>query len=110
MSLYAQYLSEYVGDRIVETPKGYATYRFMNDNKSVYIIDIYVIPDERKTGYGSSLAEEIVQRAKKVGSTELLGTVSLKANNPSDSFKVLLAYGMKPFSATNDIVIFRKDI
>lgn len=110
MSMYADYIREHRNDEIVETEQGFATYRFLNEGKSVYIIDIYVKPDFRKSKAASVMADEIVANAKTRGAIELLGTVVPSARNSTDSLKVLLGYGMSLQSSSNDMIIFRKDI
>jgi len=110
LSLYAKYLLERSEDKIIETVHGFATYRFLNEGKSVYIIDIYVDPDFRKEGEAAAMADDIVAIAKKQGCIELLGTVCPSAKGAAASMKVLLAYGMVPHSASNDLVVFRKEI
>ena len=109
-SLYAQYLREKTNDHIFENEHGFATYRYLNDNKTVYIVDIFVIPEFRKDGMASAIADIIVSDAKKVGCVELIGTVVPSAKNSTDSVKVLLAYGMTLLSSSQDLVVFRKDI
>lgn len=108
-SLYAKYLKERTADHIIETPRGFASYRYISE-KTCYIIDIYVIPEERKQGYASKLANYIATRAKSKGCTELIGTVCPSANNADASIKTLQAYGMSVKSAQNDLIIFSKEI
>lgn len=110
MSLYASYLKERTTDEILETQEGFATYRYINDGKSVYIVDIYTVPDLRKTGYASALADIVVQRSKERGCTELIGTVVPSTKGATASLKVLLAYGMTLHNAGPDLVVFRKEI
>lgn len=110
LSLYAEYLKERTEDKIIETADGFATYRYINDGKSVYIIDIYVVPELRKTGEASYLAEQVIKEAKTKGCTELIGTVVPSSKSSTTSMKVLLAYGMELQSADRDLVIFRKGI
>jgi predicted GNAT family acetyltransferase len=109
MSLYSQYLSEKTNDFILETEKGFATYRYTSD-KTVYIIDLYVNRDFRKHGVASALADIIVEEARQKGCTELIGSVVPSARGSTDSLKVLLAYGMTLLSSSNDFIIFRKDL
>lgn len=110
MSLYADYIRERTDDFILETDEGFATYRFINDGKSVYIIDIYTVPQDRRKSFAAFLADKICEEAKAKGSVELIGTVVPSAKNSTISIKVLLGYGMKLHSASNDLIIFRKDI
>lgn len=110
MSQYGDYILERLGDRIVERAEGFATYRFLNEKKTVYIIDIYVAPLFRKTKVASEMADEIVETAKKEGATEAIGTVVPSAKCSTDSLKVLLGYGMSLQSAANDLIVFKKEI
>lgn len=109
-SMYARYIRERTWDEIIETTWGFATYRWMADGKGVYIIDIYVLPGRRTQGEAAAIADQIVKIAKERGCTELFGTVDTSAKGSSDSVKVLLAYGMTPHSANNNVIVFRKEI
>lgn len=110
LSMYGAYLQERSKDCIVETEKGFATYRFINDGKSVYIIDIYVVPAYRKEKVASALADTIMDIAREWGCVEALGTVVPSANNSTASLKVLLGYGMTLKSSSNDLIVFSKEI
>jgi GNAT superfamily N-acetyltransferase len=109
MSFYANYLREKTNDEILETDKGFATYRFLNE-KQVYIVDLYILPDFRQTKAASAIADHIVGVAKSRGCTELIGTVVPSTKNSTDSLRVLLGYGMKLDSSTNDLIVFKKDL
>ncbi len=110
MSLYADYITERTNDLIIETDAGFATYRYINDGRSVYIIDIYTDPDSRKLGNAADLADDIVKEAQARGCSELLGTVVPSTKGSTASLRVLLAYGMTLQSAEKDLIIFRKGI
>ena len=109
-SLYSKYIAERTNDKVLEIPEGFATYRYINDNKTVYIIDIYVLPEFRNKKIASELADQIVAEAKQLGCKELIGTVVPSAKGSNTSLKVLLGYGMTLNSAANDVVVFRKEI
>ncbi len=109
-SLYAQYLEERTKDKILECPFGFATYRYLDENKTVYIMDIFVSPEKRKEHWATTLANAIVKEAKEKGATKLLGSVVPSMRNSTVSMKVLLAYGMTLDSSANDYIIFRKEI
>lgn len=110
LSLYAQYLAEKTNDRIIETENSFATYRYLDDGITVYIVDIFVLPSIRNSGWASCIADEIVTEAKKRGCIKLLGSVVTSSKNSTVSLKILLAYGMTLDSASNDFIVFRKDI
>lgn len=110
MSLYADYLSEKTMDYIVETDKGFATYRYLEDGKTVYIIDLYVMPDFRKTHVASTIADSIVEEAIKMGCNRLLGSVVPSNKDSTTSVRVLLAYGMSLDYSSDNLIVFRKEI
>lgn len=112
MSMYGNYIKERLGDEIVETEKGFATYRFveLNSVPAVYLVDIYVNPDFRKENVASDLADVVVKMALRVGCKLLIGTIVPSSKNSTVSLKVLLGYGMTLFSASNDLIVFKKEI
>lgn len=109
MSLYPDYIKERLGNEILETDKGFAIYRF-TDEKTVYIVDIYVKPEHRRHGVASDIADHIEELARGRGCTSMLGSVVASANGSTDSIRVLLAYGMKVISSGQDFILFRKEI
>jgi len=110
MSMYAEYLREKTNDHILETSRGFATYRYLDEGKTVYLVDIYVVPQFRKTKEASNMADQIVDEAKKKGCTKLLGSVVPSTKNSTVSLKVLLGYGMSLDSCTNDFILFKKEL
>ena len=108
-SLYAQYLLERTDDKIIETETGFMTYRFL-DERSVYIIDVFVIPSERAKHQAAALADTVIREAKLRGCTEVLGTVVPSAKNSTQSIKALTGWGMKLRNSSNDLIVFKKDI
>lgn len=109
MSLYGQYIQERTDRQIIETDYGFATYAF-TDDKTVYIEDIYIIPEHRSSGLASAIADEIAVIAKQKGCSRMMGSVVPSAKNSTDSVKVLIAYGMKLQSSSNNFIIFDKDL
>lgn len=110
--MYQEYLEERMGDGLVYRDEGFASYRYFNDGDtpSVYIVDLYVRKDFRKSGIASEMADRIVEIAKRDGKTRLIGSVNSLAKNSTDSIKVLLAYGMEFYKSTPDGLIFKKEI
>lgn len=108
-SLYAQYITEKTADLIFETPEGFATYRYINET-TVYIVDIFVIPAERKGGAATFMADYIVKEAKAKGCKEVIGSIVPSAKNSTMSLRVLLGYGMTLANAQNDFIVFKKEI
>lgn len=109
MSLYADYILERTNDKIIETPEGFATYRFLSETQC-YIIDIYVCPEFRKSGIAAALADKIAEIAKAKGCTELVGTVCPSAKGSNSSLRVLWGYGMVLDSSDKNLIVMKKDI
>jgi hypothetical protein len=110
LSNYGSYVQERSNDHILEVNEGFATYRYLDDGKSVYIIDIFVAKEHRESQLASTLADTIVREAKQKGCTELLGTVCPQAKNSTISLKVLLGYGMTLKSSSDNLIVFSKEI
>ncbi len=109
-SLYAKYLKERTDDLIYESLVGFATYRYLPDQNAVYIVDIFVLPDYRKDGHATVMADKIVLEAKQKGCTKIIGSVVPSKKNSTISLKVLLGYGMKLEQASDDFIVFSKEI
>lgn len=110
MSFYAEYLKEKTDDKIIETEFGFATYRHLPDQQATYIVDLYVLPDYRKEGYASRLADQICNEAKALGYTKIFGSVVPSNKNSTDSLRVLLGYKMTLKSSSNDFIFFERMI
>lgn len=108
-SLYAQYIKERTHQGILETEDGFVTFEYVNE-EIVYIIDIYVRPEARKTRHATFLANRVVEEARKAGRTQVMGSVDVSAKGYEESLKVLEAYGMKPYKVAEPMVFFIKDI
>lgn len=108
-SLYAKYLMERTDDLILEREFGYCTYRYV-DEETVYIVDIFVLQEFRKTHYASDMADYVAAEAKAKGVKKMIGSVVPSKKGATISMKVLLGYGMELDSATNDFIVFKKGI
>lgn len=107
--MYGDYIKEQRGDDIIETSFGFASYRFLNE-KQVYLIDIYVAPEFRNRSAGTELTQMVCKIAKDRGCSELIGSVAPQAKDSTKSMKLLLGYGMTLQSASNDLIIFKKEL
>ena len=110
--MQADYAREWLGDETIEREEGFATFRYIERDgiKSVYIVNIYVRPDFRKTKVASEMADKIAEQAKELGCAQMLGSVVPTARNSTESIRVLLGYGMTLLSASNDFIIFKKGL
>lgn len=108
-SFYKLYVEERTSDLVYENNFGFAVYRYV-DEKTVYIVDIFIEGKFRRDGHASHIADKIVEEAKEKGCTKLIGTVVPSAKGAHNSLRVLMAYGMKLESAANDLIVFGKEI
>ncbi len=108
VSHYADYLKEKTADLIIEDESGFASYRWINEGKSVYIVDIYIIPEYRRKGVAALFADRIAAEAKERGCTDMIGSVIPSNKGSSESLDVLRSYGMELVSSAQDVIYFRK--
>ena len=109
-SLFAQYKKEREGVEIVETDVSFATYKFVNGGDTVYIIDVYVKPEARRSHAAIELGNVIVEIAKNRGAKYVLGSVDPLTNGATESIKGLIAWGMKVLKIEGRLILFRKEI
>ena len=108
-SNYAKYIEEREGKYIYEDEKGFATYVF-NTKDECYIMDIFVQKEYRKEGMAAYYTDEIEKIAKERGCTYLVGSVSPKANNSTQSLQFMLSLGFTLDSCINNLIFFKRDI
>lgn len=108
-SLYAQYIFERENKEIVESDKGFATYKIF-DNGECYLQDLYVVPEYRKSGLATEMTDEIVLRAKEKACTLLIGSVCVDDINATRNMKVFLSYGMQIYKSMGTMIFLKKDI
>ena len=108
MSLYAEYCLEREGKIVLEDDKGFVSYVTSND--TIYIVDIFVRPEHRKSGHAARLADSVIEKEKGKGFKYLLGSVDPRLESATNSMKVLLAYGMSVQSIEPPLIYFIKEI
>jgi GNAT superfamily N-acetyltransferase len=109
MSIYAAYLKEREDAEVLETPRGFVVYR-ITPSDNVYVKDIYVLPDYRKTGEASRLANRVADLAREQSCCRMFGSVDPTAHGADVSMRALLGYGMRPAFVRDGLVFFRKEI
>lgn len=87
-SLWFQYLEECGGDQVIEYDWGFVTYRFVD--KSVYMPEIFVVPERRDAGLARILVSEVEDIARAAGAEQLLGSVCM---NLPEHIKIGSIYG-----------------
>lgn len=108
-SLFAEYIKEREGKQIIESDKGFATFKVF-DNKECYLESIYVKPEYRETGLATDMANEISEIAKEHGCTSLIGSVCIDDVAVTKNMKVLLAYNMQIYKIVGNLIFLKKDL
>ena len=106
MKLYKQYLKERCQQELYCVPHGFLTYE-MVDAHTLYIADIYIEPEYRRTGLATVMADTIV---KQTGAKLVLGTIDPNVPSAHDSLLVLLAYGMVLDGYDHNLLRLKKDV
>lgn len=108
MSLYAFYLEEREGIKTIEEENGFITYQIMGE--SIWIKDLYVVPDNRLFGLGSRLADQVKYIGQENKCKVMRCTVCWQALNASDSMCAILAYGFRLKASDANLIYFEKDL
>lgn len=90
-SLLWKYIQEREGKEVVEIDGGFALYELGKDY--IYLSDIYVEPNKRRTRLCYDLADKVSEIGKEHKCKWLLGTVDPKDPNKDRSKQVLENYG-----------------
>jgi ribosomal protein S18 acetylase RimI-like enzyme len=110
-NLYAEYLKEKSDIEYLQfEDKAFCTY--IEQVECLYLIDIYVKPEYRKSKVASKLADVVVEIARAKGKKFILGAVEKDSKAEATNQKVLESYGFR-FShyVENDMInYFVKDI
>ena len=108
-SLYAQYLKERTNGECLEIEHAFATYHFVGTD-SLYIEDVYVVPEYRRSRKSTELWNKIVEIAKQKGITKILGSVDLSLPSRDVSIKWIYERDMRISHVQNNMLYFIKEV
>lgn len=87
---------------MLQTEHGFLTYGFNCvpgvEGPHLYIEELYVVPEMRKTHIAKTMADMVCCIAKERNVNFCIGSVNKRSKTQSTSRKVLEAYGMRMFS------------
>lgn len=107
-SLYGEYVKEREGKQILESEKGFMTYKIQG--QECYIADVYIRPEYRMSGVASEFANKIQKIAKNQGCKFLTGSVTPSLKGATESIIAQLKFGFKLHSSHEDFIILKKEI
>jgi GNAT superfamily N-acetyltransferase len=108
IDLYATYLEELGAKSLIKNDKGFAIYSFAEDY--LYIEEIYILPQYRGKKEFAELSNSLMEIAKQKGCKRLLGSVVPSINNSTRSLAMMISYGAKLVSSSNNFIVFEKEI
>lgn len=106
--MFFKYVKEREGLEKLESEMGFLTYKFRGVD--CYIKDIYVLPEHRKKNVASIMADKVAEIAKAAGVHILTGSIDSRAGGAEASEKVLISYGMKPYTKEGFVTYYAKEI
>ena len=109
MELYSKYIKERENRELIEVPHGFITYQKL-DNGDIYIVDLFVEKEFRRSGIGTQLSELVKQAALKDGVKRLIGSICLTTNGVTNSMKSLITDGFTYSHASGTMLYFVKEI
>ena len=110
MTLYERYLLEREGISIYENEKGFCMY-MIEDIYTLFITDIYVLPEYRSKHIATNLANELTEVIKKdYKITKVKGSICLDDPNWERSHIVLTQYGMRPYDEIYNMIYYIKEV
>jgi GNAT superfamily N-acetyltransferase len=102
MELYRQYLQENYDYQLIYNKDSFITYEFTDDY--VYIIDIFVVKEKRKSGLGKALGEQVENIAKELGYNKVVGSVCKDTNDWQSSLEVLKRVGYAQYAEDDEMI------
>lgn len=106
-----EYLREVEKTHTVQHEHGAMWYRFQGENDcECFITGVWIIPEHRKSGIASRLADMVFEIAKSKGCKYLIGQVDPKTPGASVSLLSQLHYGfqLSPNIVDGKIILFKE--
>ena len=109
MELYAEYLKEREGISIIVKDFGFCSYKIIDDY--IYLVDIYIKKEKRRTGLAKDFIEEVSDIGKENNCNSILGGFCLDTINWKGGKTLLKHCGFKYFEKqqkTNMIFVIKE--
>ncbi len=108
VSMFGDFKKELEGISEIESEFGFATYKITGEE--IYIEDIYIKPEYRKSKHASDLADAVSEIGTRNGCKRLWGSVCPSKNNSTISLKALLGYGFSLRSSKDNFILLVKEL
>lgn len=108
ISNYGLYISEREGFDIVESDKGFATFKISGEE--CYIRDIYIRPEFRDKDIAKQTLDKVCEIAKSKGCTHITGSIDTNDKNATNNLKAAFVYGYKILRNSYSMIMLIKEI
>lgn len=108
-NLYIDYLKERQNAEVLEHEHGLFVYTFLGDGK-LYLQDMYVEPEHRRTGVSHILFARLLKIAKEKEITTIIGSTDIQANNAEAGLLAALSVGFKITGIDKNMIWYSKEI
>jgi hypothetical protein len=107
---FANYYKEYRDQELIETDYGMVTYVLQPENSSIFIQDLYVVPEQRKQHRASDLVDMVCEIGRKEGMTLMVSVVFMAYRYKEVSLLASLMYGCKIVAADSIKIVLSKEL
>lgn len=99
-SLWSRYIQEIRSGRtsFIEKEWGFVSYS-LPEGDSVFVEDIYIVPDFRDAAHAYALLGEVEQAGRKAGKSHSIFVVACASASAATNLRVYLAMGFVPVAA-----------
>lgn len=108
-SLYAEYVKEREGKETIENDTGFITYLDLKPSKTIYLSDMYIKPEFRKTGAARSLYNELLAVLQEKKYNTMISSYDMDTNNWEHTEKMLENEGFKKAHKYGTLMYLIKD-
>tara|TARA_R110000764_G_scaffold87086_2_gene167862 strand:- start:447 stop:767 length:321 start_codon:yes stop_codon:yes gene_type:complete len=103
---------DYVRERmpmknVIEMEEGFAIYYNIEAESAVYIEEIYIKPQFRRSDIASSLMRDIIKESVM---PYMLGSIDVSTEGKTASLKGMLKAGFEPYRTEGNLMFFRKEL
>jgi len=106
---YQDYILSREGLQVNEFDDGFLTFKF-EDSESVYLADIYLVPESRSQGRCIEVFSKFEQEMKEIGKKNIFGSAAFSDPHSTRMVKIMIKNGFKLFSSDGELLFLKKEL
>lgn len=107
---YPDYMKEYRNQDYFETEHGFITYLLIPESKTVFVGDLYVKPEMRKSHHATQLVNTVCDIGREAGMKQLVSIIYMDFAGKEVSLLSSLKYGCKIISVDPSKITVAKEL